>query len=117
MNCIRIAKLARELVPFYAPVEAAFEALLNDPAVNDALAWAEAIRVYNEAFRVRIHVLVESTPNSENTLLLALLPAGPYDTYPDPQYLMNVANYESFNHMLWTPNSGLEREPTHELTF
>jgi hypothetical protein len=117
MDCIRIAKLARELVPYYAPVEAAYQALVNDPAVNDTVAWEAAIKAYNEAFRARIHIIAACTPNSESSLLQVLLPAGPYDTFPDPQYMMNVANYESFHHRLWTKNSGFERAPTHEFTF
>lgn len=119
MNSEKIAQIARELKPCYEPVLAAGRAVESNEGQGDDQMekLADACGEYNLMYLSYLPVLASVTPNSEDTLRLAFYPKDIYETYPAPEFLMNVANYNSFNDRLWTKNSGMFREPSNKFTF
>jgi hypothetical protein len=114
-----IASIARELKPAYQPVLDAWDAIncKRGEGVAQMQALEDACAAYNEQFLRRLPVLASVTPNSATTLRQAFAPKDEYSTYPTPEFLMNVANYNSFNDKLWTKASGMYREPSNNFTF
>jgi hypothetical protein len=119
MNSERIAQIARELKPAYEPVLAAWRAIDSNAGsgVEQMQALANACAAYNAKYLEQVPVLASVTPNSEQTLRQAFYPKDEYSTYPTPEFLMNVANYNSFNDKLWRKGSGFLREPSNNFTF
>lgn len=114
-----IASIARELKPAYQPVLDAWVAIDSNTGsgIDQMKALADACAAYNAKFLEHLPVLASVTPNSVMTLRQAFAPRDEYSTYCTPEFLMNVANYNSFNHKLWSKASGMYREPTNNFTF
>jgi len=114
-----IASIARELKPAYQPVLDAWAAIDSNAGsgLDQMQALEDACAAYNEQFLRRLLVLASVTPNSATTLRQAFAPKDEYSTYCTPEFLMNVANYNSFNDKLWTKASGMYREPSNNFTF
>jgi len=114
-----IAYVARELKPVYQAVLDALASIDGDggSGVDQMKDLVAACAVYNTKFREYLPYLASATPNSVTTLSQAFAPKDIFSTYPNPEFLMNVANYNSFNSKLWTENSGFYRAPTNNFTF
>lgn len=114
-----IASIARELKPAYQPVLDAWRAIDSNSGsgVDQMKALACACAGYNAKYLEHLPVLASVTPNSVQTMRQAFGPKDEHSTYPTPEFLMNVANYNSFNDKLWTKNSGMFREPSNNFTF
>lgn len=119
MDNTTIASIARELKPAYQPVLDAWRAIDSNhgSGVDQMKALEDACAAYNAKFLDHLPVLASVTPNSSETIRQAFAPRDEYSTYLTPEFLMNVANYNSFNDKLWTKGSGMFREPSNSFTF